>query len=64
MSEGTWTYRHGVVGILHLRLVKFHLLLCHNRLGFCVLCMDHFQKILGQYFGTSDLALVWSTGDL
>ena len=55
----TWAHRDTVLGILHLRLVEFHLLLCEGRLSFSVFCTHHLEEIFGQYFGTSDLALVW-----
>lgn len=57
-----YTYGIGTIGgVLHLRLVKFHLLLLEHRLHFCVFISDDFQQVFSEHLGTSDLAIIWSS---
>lgn len=57
-ERGEKTYRHSAVRcILGLGLVKFHLLLMDDGLGFGVLGSDDEEKVFSEYFCTSNLTI-------
>jgi len=57
-ERGEKTYRHSAVRcILGLGLMKFHLLLMDDGLGFGVLGSDDEEKVFSEYLCTSNLTL-------
>ena len=56
-----YTYGVTIGGVLHLGLVKLHLLLLHNGFDFSVLLPNDLQQIFGQNLRPLNLAFVRST---